>query len=63
LASREDRLRELIRANPDRTAGEYRALLGAEVAVVTVWRAIRRLGFTHKKTKPANVSGCTPVIS
>jgi transposase len=45
LASREDRLRELIRVNPDRTASEYRVLLGAEVAVVTVWRAIRRLGF------------------
>lgn len=52
LAAHEDRLRELIRANPDRTAGEYRALLGADVAVVTVWRAIRRLGFTHKKSGP-----------
>jgi transposase len=52
LAPHEDRLGELIRANPDRTAGEYRALLGADVAVVTVWRAIRRLGFTHKKSAP-----------
>ena len=52
LAAHEDRLRELVRANPDRTAGEYRALLGAEVAVVTVWRAVRRLGFTHKKSPP-----------
>ena len=52
LRAHEDRLRELIRANPDRTAGEYRALLGADVAVVTVWRAIRRLGFTHKKSDP-----------
>ena len=49
LSAHEDRLRELVRANPDRTAGEYHALLGAEVAVITVWRAIRRLGFTHKK--------------
>ena len=52
LAAHEGRLRELIRANPDRTAGEYHALLGAEVAVVTVWRAIRRLGFTRKKSDP-----------
>jgi transposase len=52
LAAHADRLRGLIRADPDRTAGEYRALLGAEVAVVTVWRAIRRLGFTHKKSAP-----------
>ena len=52
LSAHEDRLRELVRANPDRTAGEYHALLGAEVAVITVWRAIRRLGFTHKKSDP-----------
>ena len=52
LAPHEGRLRELVRANPDRTAAEYRALLGAGVAVVTVWRAIRRLGFTHKKSAP-----------
>jgi transposase len=52
LSAHEDRLRELIRANPDRTAGEYQALLGVEVAVVTVWRAIRRLGLTHKKSTP-----------
>lgn len=52
LAAHDQRLRELIRANPDRTAGEYHALLGVEVAVVTVWRAIRRLGFTHKKSAP-----------
>lgn len=52
LAAHEDRLRELVRASPDRTAAEYRELLGAEVAVVTVWRAVRRLGFTHKKSAP-----------
>jgi transposase len=52
LAAHQDRLRELIRAKPDRTAGEYHALLGTDVAVITVWRAIRRLGFTHKKSAP-----------
>jgi transposase len=52
LTAHEDRLRELIRANPDRTAGEYHALLGTDVAVITVWRTIRRLGFTHKKSAP-----------
>ncbi len=52
LAAHEERLRELIRSNPDRTAGEYRTLLGVGVAVVTVWRAVRRLGFTHKKSPP-----------
>ena len=52
LAAHEDRLRELVRAKPDRTASEYQELLGVEVAVVTVWRAIRRLGLTHKKSDP-----------
>ena len=52
LAAHEGRLRELVRANPDRTAAEYRELLGVGVAVVTVWRAVRRLGFTHKKSPP-----------
>ena len=52
LAAHEDRLRELVQANPDRTAGEYHTLLGVDVAVITVWRAIRRLGFTHKKSDP-----------
>jgi len=47
-----DRLRELVRADPDRTAAEYRDRLGAGVAAVTVWRALRRLGLTHKKSPP-----------
>jgi transposase len=57
LRAHEGRLRGLIRANPDRTAGEYRALLGVDVAVITVWRAIRRLGFTHKKSAPRGRAG------
>ena len=38
LAADADRLRQVVRANPDRTAA------------VTVWRALRRLGLTHKKS-------------
>lgn len=52
LAAHDDRLRAMVRANPDRTAAAYRALLGVGVAVVTVWRAVRRLGFAHKKSPP-----------
>src|ERR1700749_3368243 len=40
LAPHADRLRELVRAEPDRTAAEYRDQLGADVAVVTVWRML-----------------------
>jgi transposase len=59
LTAHEHRLRRLLQAKPDRTAGEYHALLGVEVAVVTVWRAIRRLGFTHKKSAPRGRAGST----
>jgi transposase len=52
LAGEADRLREVVRANPDRTAAEYRQLLGTSTATVTVWRALRRLGLTHKKSDP-----------
>jgi transposase len=45
-----DRLRELVRAEPDLSAEEYRDRLGVDVAAVTVWRALRRLGLTHKKS-------------
>ncbi len=50
LARHADRLRELVRAEPDRTAAEYRDRLGVDVAAVTVWRMLRRLGLTFKKS-------------
>jgi transposase len=50
LAPHADRLRALVRAEPDRTAAEYRDRLGADVAVVTVRRMLRRLGLTFKKS-------------
>jgi transposase len=51
-----DRLRALVRAEPDLTAGEYRDRLGVGVAAVTVWRALRRLGLTHKKSRSGRPS-------
>jgi transposase len=50
LAPHAGRLRELVRAEPDLSAAEYRDRLGVDVAAVTVWRALRRLGLTHKKS-------------
>ena len=50
LADQADRLRQLVRGHPGRTAGEYRDRVGADVATLTVWRALRRLGFTFKKS-------------
>jgi len=50
LAPHADRLRDLVRAEPDRTAAEYRDRLGVDVTAVTVWRMLRRLGLTFKKS-------------
>jgi len=49
LASQEDRLRDLARAEPDLSAWEYRDRLGLACSVLTVWRSLRRLGLTFKK--------------
>jgi len=57
LAAHHDRLRALVRDNPGLSAGEYRDRLGARVAVVTVWRALRRLGLTFKKSPPGGRAG------
>ena len=57
LAGHRDRLAALVASRPGLTAGEYRDLLGARVAVVTVWRALRRLGLTHKKSPPRGGAG------
>jgi transposase len=49
LQAEHDRLRQVARAEPDLSASEYRERLGAACSVVTVWRALRRLGLTFKK--------------
>lgn len=43
------RLRQIARAEPDLSAAEYRDRLGCPCSVVTVRRALRRLGLTFKK--------------
>ena len=57
LAEQVERVREVVRATPDRTAAEYRQLLGTPAAVVTVWRTLRRLGLTHKKSAARGRAG------
>jgi len=57
LAAHHDRLPALVRESPGLTAGEYRDRLGVRVAVVTVWRALRRLGLTFKKSPAAGRAG------
>jgi transposase len=56
LAPHADRLRDLVRADPDLSAEEYRDGLGVDAAAVTVWRMLRRLGLTHKKSRSGRPS-------
>ena len=48
-----ERLRELIRQQPDATLEELRQRLGASCRTMTISRALRRLGLPRKKKKGA----------
>ena len=50
LSGHADQLRQLHAEKPDLTAPEVRDRLGLTVAAVTVWRMLRRLGLTFKKS-------------
>jgi transposase len=43
------RLEQLVRERPDATLKELREALGVQVALGTVWRALKRLQLTFKK--------------
>ena len=43
---------DLIAAHPDRTLAERKDALATPASVPTVWRAVRALGLTVKKTGP-----------
>jgi transposase len=53
LAGHADRLRELNARQPDLTAAEIRQRLGLTTSVLTVWKMLRRLGLTFKKSRSA----------
>jgi transposase len=50
LAGEDERLAELVRRRPDATLRELRDELGRPLSLVTVWRALQRLGLTLKKS-------------
>jgi transposase len=56
LAEHAGRLRELVREHPGETAAAYRDRLGLPVAALTVWRMLRRLDLTFKKSRPGRPS-------
>lgn len=47
----------LIAAQPDATLAELRTALGVPVSLTTVWRAVRRLGLTVKKSPARRRTG------
>ena len=51
LAGHADRIRDLVRQQPDLTPAEIRDRLGLAVRPLTVWRMLRRLGLTFKKSR------------
>ena len=57
LEPESDRLRELNAREPDLTPAEVRDRLGLAVGPLTVWRALRRLGLTFKKSRTGRPNG------
>lgn len=48
-ATQEERLRNLVTAQPDRTLAELREALPTAASLATIWRALARLDLTVKK--------------
>jgi len=44
----------LIQEQPDRTLAELQAALGTSACLATIWRTVKQLGFTLKKTVRAS---------
>ena len=53
LAARAEELCRLAAEHPDLTPAEFRDRLGVAVSELTVWRMLRRLGLTFKKSRSA----------
>ena len=60
LAPHAERLKELNAERPDLTPAEIRDRLGLPVSPLTVWRMLRRLGLTFKKSRSAPPSKTAP---
>jgi len=48
----QEQLRQLVEAHPDATLAELRERLSIRVGMTTLWRALRGLGLTLKKSAP-----------
>ena len=63
LAGHAEQLRELNAHHPDLTAAEIRQRLGLTTSVLTVWKMLRRLGLTFRKSRSAPPSKTVPTCS
>lgn len=52
-----DRIRGQVRATPDATLAELRAALGLRVGLATLWRALKALRLTLKKSPAGRRAG------
>ena len=50
LAGQREQLRALVATQPDLTLAELRDTLGVSCSLMAVWRTLRRLGLTRKKS-------------
>jgi transposase len=55
----EERLSNLVTAQPDRTLAELRAALPTSASLATIWRALGRLKFTVKKNRTRGRTAAT----
>jgi transposase len=63
LAGQADQLRQLLAEHPDLTPAEIRTRLGLTVAALTVWRMLRRLGLTFKKSRSTPPNNSVPTFT
>lgn len=52
LAEHQDQVLQVVQAHPDATLDELREELPVQVSKTTMWRALRNLGMTLKKSHP-----------
>ena len=57
LAEHTERLLELVEEQPDATLRELRDRLGAPVSINTVWKMLKRLGVSFKKSPSCRRAG------
>lgn len=61
LAEHTQQLAELVKEQPDATLGELAEQLPVAVSATTIWRVLRRLGLSYKKSpacRGAGAGGC-----